>query len=221
MQPEPLNTRQRNALARTLPASAAALDEALTAERHRLAEAERDPAAEARANIASLEADVERLTALDAKRAAEQEGLAGRWRELLAELAPLTARAAVIGRELDELYARDAFLATVRGAATGDPTARYGMRRLQTSTDVPPPAEALERIAAHVQDLELASDQREAPFVTIPGPPPPAPHFPAAGDRTQRCINDGQQWPCETAQAAMVQRERNELRWVDLSQVGR
>lgn len=210
-----LTTRQRNAQARTMPESAVALEEALEAERRRLAEAERNPAAEARANIAELEADVQRLAALDAERIAEQESLAGRWRELMAELAPLTERAAAIGRELETMYMRDLALASSRGAAAGDPSGRYTMQRLQTITGDGPPAEALEDMAARVRLLELVSD-REAPatFVHRAAAPEP-PHYPAGGDRGKPCVNDGQPWPCETAQAAMVQKERDELRWVE------
>lgn len=212
---EALTTRQRNAQARTMPESAAALDEALEAERARLAEAERNPAAEARANIAELEADVQRLAALDAERVAVQESLAGRWRELLAELAPLTERAAAIGRELETMYMRDLALASARGAATGDLNGRYTMQRLQTITGDGPPAEALEAMAARVRLLELVSD-REAPVAFVRhAAPPERPHFPAGGDRTKQCVNDGQPWPCSTAQAAMARKERDELRWVE------
>jgi hypothetical protein len=208
-----LNTRQRNALAGD---NRAALAEAIEAERQRLVEAERDPAAEARANIAELEAAIARDERLDAERAAEQEQLAGRWTELRHELAGVVARAVEIGAEMSQLNDRDIGLTSLRAATAGDnpAVARYSLRRLQCRLGHAIDMRQLRHLASQVEALELASD-RPAPesfIVSRPEPEPP-PHFPAGGEPNGRCLNDGEWWPCATAQEARADKERSELRW--------
>ena len=199
----------------TQPSTPSQITDAIEEQRRRLSEAERDTAAEARTEIARLEAEHARLAALDAERAVEQEQLAERWRELVGQAQPQAAALLEVVRELASLRERDRALATARGNATGEPNAHYGLRRLESPAG-PPRVGDVERLVRNLAKLQLYSDaQPDETFRVISRPEPERPHFPTGGDRSGTCINDGERWPCAAAVSAMAERERSERRWAE------
>jgi hypothetical protein len=133
-----------------------AIDEAIAAQRRILDVEELDPAADALAEIDRLEAERDRLTAVDAERATEQAQLADRWRPLQRELATVVVRAVAITEEMAELNERDLTLSRLRAEATDEPAvARYQLRVLECQHGGPLDLRTLRFLAEQVEALEL------------------------------------------------------------------